>query len=167
MKKQLLLILTMVALLACALTLTVCAEDVDPNAEYYDKVYTDANGKAVEEPVSGSDYTKHSYNIKSVKVENSRGIELPSTGGEGTMMLITIGSMVAQTAGIPLKTPTEDVNKYGSEGEPFLPGATTLTDILRKNGYYQALMVGSDVRFGGRKVYFEQHGMDEILDIYF
>jgi len=78
----------------------------------------------------------------------------------------TIGSMVAQTAGIPLKTPTEDVNKYGSEGEPFLPGATTLTDVLRENGYYQALMVGSDVRFGGRKVYYEQHGMDEILDLY-
>ena len=78
----------------------------------------------------------------------------------------TIGSMVAQTAGIPLKTPTEDVNKYGSEGEPFLPGVTTLTDILHENGYYQALMVGSDVRFGGRKVYFEQHGMDEILDLY-
>lgn len=78
----------------------------------------------------------------------------------------TIGSMVAQTAGIPLKTPTEDVNKYGSTGEPFLPGATTLTDILHENGYYQALMVGSDVRFGGRKVYYEQHGMDEILDLY-
>ena len=27
-------------------------------------------------------------------------------------------------------------------------------------------MVGSDVRFGGRKVYFEQHDMDEIYDIY-
>ena len=78
----------------------------------------------------------------------------------------TIGSMVAQTAGIPLKTPTEDVNKYGSEGEAFLPGVTTLTNILRENGYCQALMVGSDVRFGGRKAYFEQHGMDEILDLY-
>ena len=78
----------------------------------------------------------------------------------------TIGSMVAQTAGIPLKTPTEDVNKYGEKGEAFLPGVTTLTDILHKNGYYQALMVGSDVRFGGRDAYFSQHGMDEILDLY-
>ena len=78
----------------------------------------------------------------------------------------TIGSMVAQTAGIPLKTPTEDVNKYGTKGEAFLPGVTTLTDILHKNGYYQALMVGSDVRFGGRDAYFSQHGMDEILDLY-
>ena len=78
----------------------------------------------------------------------------------------TIGSMVAQTAGIPLKTPTEDVNQYGAAGEAFLPGVTTMTNILQAAGYAQALMVGSDVRFGGRKVYFEQHGMDEIFDLY-
>ena len=45
MKKQLILIIAMVALLACALTLSVCAEEIDPNSEYYDKVYTDANGR--------------------------------------------------------------------------------------------------------------------------
>ena len=78
----------------------------------------------------------------------------------------TIGSMVAQTAGIPLKTPTEDVNQYGASGEAFLPGVITLTDILHEAGYYQTLMVGSDVRFGGREAYYEQHGIDEICDIY-
>lgn len=78
----------------------------------------------------------------------------------------TIGSMVAQTAGIPLKTPTEDVNKYGSSGEAFLPGVTTLTDILHKAGYNQALMVGSDVSFGGREAYYSQHNMDAIYDLY-
>ena len=78
----------------------------------------------------------------------------------------TIGSMVAQTAGIPLKTPTEDVNKYGSSGEAFLPGVTTLTDILHKAGYNQALMVGSDVSFGGREAYYSQHNMDTIYDLY-
>ena len=78
----------------------------------------------------------------------------------------TIGSMVAQTAGIPLKTPTEDVNKYGSSGETFLPGVTSLTNILHDAGYNQTLMVGSDASFGGRKAYFTQHGIDEICDIY-
>lgn len=78
----------------------------------------------------------------------------------------TIGAMVAQTAGIPLKTPTADVNKYGAEGEAFLPGVTTLTNILHDAGYYQALMVGSDVRFGGRDSYFRQHQMDTIYDFY-
>ncbi len=78
----------------------------------------------------------------------------------------TIGSMVAQTAGIPLKTPTEDVNKYGAAGEAFLPGVTSLTSILHDAGYYQALMVGSDASFGGREPYFLQHGMDRIYDVY-
>lgn len=78
----------------------------------------------------------------------------------------TVGSMVAQTAGIPLKTPTEDVNKYGASGEEFLPGVTSLTSILHEAGYYQALMVGSDASFGGRKPYFLQHGMDKVYDIY-
>ena len=78
----------------------------------------------------------------------------------------TIGSMVAQTAGIPLKTPTEDVNEYGSSGEAFLPGVTSITSILHDAGYYQALMVGSDASFGGREPYFLQHGMDKVYDIY-
>lgn len=78
----------------------------------------------------------------------------------------TIGSMVAQTAGIPLKTPTEDVNEYGASGEEFLPGVTSITSILHDAGYYQALMVGSDANFGGRKPYFLQHGMDRVYDIY-
>lgn len=78
----------------------------------------------------------------------------------------TIGAMVSQTAGIPLKTPTEDVNKYGSAGEAFLPGVTTLTDILEDAGYTQALMVGSDANFGGRKPYFLQHGSDHVYDLY-
>lgn len=78
----------------------------------------------------------------------------------------TIGSMVAQTAGIPLKTPTEDVNQYGAAGEDFLPGVTTLNNILYDAGYTQVVMVGSDARFGGRKAYFEQHDVTEVLDLY-
>ena len=78
----------------------------------------------------------------------------------------TIGAMVAQTAGIPLKTPTEDVNECGSSGEAFLPGVTSITSILHDAGYYQALMVGSDASFGGREPYFLQHGLDKVYDVY-
>ncbi len=78
----------------------------------------------------------------------------------------TIGAMVAQTAGIPLKTPPGiDPNGYGSDGV-FLPGVTSLTDILHENGYYQTLMVGSDSNFGGRKQYYEQHNVDRIYDLF-
>ena len=80
----------------------------------------------------------------------------------------TIGSMVAQTAGIPLKTP-DDVddwqNGYGKDGV-FLPGVTNLTSILSDAGYHTTLMVGSDASFGGRKTYYETHGADRIYDIY-
>lgn len=48
----------------------------------------------------------------------------------------------------------------------FLPGVTTITDILHENGYYQTLMVGSDASFGGRKAFYQSHGVDKILDLY-
>ena len=77
----------------------------------------------------------------------------------------TIAAMVAQMAGIPLKAPIGlDNNEYGQDF--FLPGVHTLTNVLRNNGYYQTLMVGSDANFGGRKNYFEQHGLDETFDIF-
>ena len=80
----------------------------------------------------------------------------------------TVGSIVAQTGGVPLKTPdgiSDWQNGYGKDGT-FLPGLTSLNSMLRDNGYYQALMVGSDANFGGRKTYFATHGVDEIYDIY-
>ena len=78
----------------------------------------------------------------------------------------TIGSLVAQTSGIPLKTPATDMGTYGKDGSPFLPGATSLNSVLADAGYYQALMVGSDAAFGGRDAYFSQHGVDTIYDLF-
>lgn len=80
----------------------------------------------------------------------------------------TVGAMVAQTAGVPLKVPdgiSDWQNGYG-KGGMFLPELTSLTSILHQQGYYQALMVGSDANFGGRKTYFSTHGMDKIYDLY-
>ncbi|MBQ8599240.1 MAG: sulfatase-like hydrolase/transferase, partial [Oscillospiraceae bacterium] len=85
---------------------------------------------------------------------------------EATEASWTIGAMTAQTAGIPLKTPDFSQNNYGSQGELFLPGATTLIDLLREHGYVQALMVGSDADFGGRRAYYSQHGVEWIYDLY-
>ena len=79
----------------------------------------------------------------------------------------TVGSMVAQTAGVPLSIPVSlDHNEYMSYYKEFLPGAVTLTNILHENGYEQAIMVGSDLSFGGRREYFTQHGMDRVYDLY-
>ena len=84
----------------------------------------------------------------------------PGTSGTGW----TSAAMVAQTAGIPLITPVgAGGNEYGSDGV-FLPGVTSITNVLKENGYTQALMFGSDASFGGRKAYFQSHGMDQIFD---
>jgi len=46
----------------------------------------------------------------------------------------------------------------------FLPGAVTLGDILKDQGYHNVFMAGSDFVFGGRTSYCKQHGDYEILD---
>lgn len=79
----------------------------------------------------------------------------------------TIGAMVGHTSGVPLKVPDniEDwQNGYGKDGV-FLPGLTSLMDILHENGYYQSLMVGSVASFGGRKTYYQTHGTDKIYEL--
>ena len=86
---------------------------------------------------------------------------LPVTGATWT-----IGAMVAHTAGVPLKLPPDVAeNDYGQGDDGFLPGITSLQDILHDQGYYQTLMVGSVASFGGRRQYYLQHGADYVYDI--
>ena len=80
---------------------------------------------------------------------------------EGTTW--TMAGMFAQTSGLPLKT-SIDANDMDTQ-EHFFPGITTLGDILKEQGYSQTLLIGSKAEFGGRKVYFSEHG-DYFLDDY-
>ena len=74
----------------------------------------------------------------------------------------TVGAMVAQTAGLPLKI-SIDNNALG-EYSVFLEGAYSIGQILEKNGYHNFLLLGSDATFGGRSNLFKQHGNYEIWD---
>lgn len=77
----------------------------------------------------------------------------------------TIGAMVAQTAGVPLKMPPGfEQNEYG-EGGYFLTGIQGITTILHHAGYDQAVMFGSEAEFGGRRTYYETHGVNRIYDL--
>ena len=73
----------------------------------------------------------------------------------------TMGSLVAQTAGIPILTSIG--NDYSGLSGSF-PGVYTLGEILENNGYKNYFLLGSDSSFGGRRDYFEQHGNYKILD---
>ena len=57
-------------------------------------VIADANGNVVDAQTATGEQTKHTYTVTSTIVENSKGVELPSTGGEGTFWLITIGTLL-------------------------------------------------------------------------
>ena len=76
----------------------------------------------------------------------------------------TIGSILAQTSGVPFSFPVEgnSMNTY----KKFASGLTNLGDILDDFGYNQMFLCGSDGDFAGRKTYFEQHGNYEVLDYY-
>lgn len=76
----------------------------------------------------------------------------------------TVGGMVAQSAGVPLKvTGGYNENEYGDTSS-FMPGLTTLGTILQNENYKQTLLIGSDANFGGRSKYYTQHGNYEIKD---
>lgn len=74
----------------------------------------------------------------------------------------TMGALFAQTAGLPLQV-SIDGNAMNTQ-EHFFPGLTCLGDILEMAGYSQSFLMGSEGEFGGRKLYFEDHGGYEIKD---
>ena len=74
----------------------------------------------------------------------------------------TAGALFAQTSGLPLSIPIED-NSMDTQ-ESFFPGIVTLGDILEQQGYEQVFMIGSEAQFGGRKLYFTEHGNYDIED---
>lgn len=88
--------------------------------------------------------------------ENLAGaIEVEGTGW-------TIAAMVAQLSGVPMMTP---MGQNGYEGyAKFLPGLTSLGELLEKQGYVNEVMLGSYKHFAGVDTYFEQHGNYEIFD---
>ena len=74
----------------------------------------------------------------------------------------TMGAMFSLTSGLPLKIPLQGNQMQSAES--FFPTITTMGDILAKEGYTQELLIGSDASFGGRELYFTQHGNFAIND---
>lgn len=74
----------------------------------------------------------------------------------------TMGALFAHTAGLPL-----NISIGGNDmdtQESFFSGVTALGDILQQAGYSQSFILGSAAEFGGREMYFAEHGNYNILD---
>jgi len=122
--------------------------------------FMDKNSGGVEKTNLIPELTKiASSNLNFSNTEKLGGAYVPATTG------FTIGGIIAQTAGLPLKLNMEDINQYGDLGyTSMFKGAYTLGDILEKNGYTNEFMCGSDAVFGGRKTWFTTHGNYIIKD---
>ena len=90
-------------------------------------------------------------------LESGFGGPPTSTGGNWS-----VASIVNMSTGLPMKVPV-DGNAYGDKNN-FLPGATTLGDILHDQGYEQSAMFGADAAFGGLDFFFQSHGNFNIYD---
>lgn len=75
----------------------------------------------------------------------------------------TMGAMVGQSSGLPLKLFLNG-GSVMEDYESFMPRILTLGDILEAQGYHNVFMAGSDFAFAGRKNYVTTHGHYEILD---
>ncbi len=107
--------------------------------------------------------------LESLALENINFSNTDKIGGPFTTYgtTFTSGGLVAQTAGIPLVTPSllsGDINIYEGNGN-YLSGAYTLGEILEEAGYVSEIMMGSDGNFGGRTQYFTTNGNYKIFDL--
>lgn len=105
-------------------------------------------------------------NLENIAADNVNFSSTDKLGGatmvSGTNW--TIAGIVAQSAGIPLKLSTTDGNIYWDYNGAYLPGAYTLGEVLKDNDYNNYFILGSNAGFGGRSLYFSQHGDYQIYD---
>lgn len=127
--------------------------------ESMETTYADKeNGGAFEENVI-PELTKISQ-----ENENFSGINKGEINGgyamKGTTW--TVAAMFAQTSGLPLELSISE-NSMDTQ-DSFFTGTVVLGDILKEAGYSQTLMLGSNAKFGGRDLYFTEHGNYDIID---
>ena len=76
----------------------------------------------------------------------------------------TMASLLAVTSGIPFAFPVD--GNAMEEESAFAPRLIALGDVLAAQGYRQEFLCGSDATFGGRRLYFGQHGGYDIYDLF-
>lgn len=97
--------------------------------------------------------------LQHVSQYNNKYINVYGTGW-------TIASMTGWFFGLPLKVPrgVVDLNEYKSR-HGFLPGAESIFEILKENGYQLVFMLGSSKYFSGKDILFSSHGQFDIMDL--
>lgn len=77
----------------------------------------------------------------------------------------TTAGITAQTLAIPLKIESDIIHKQ-KLNKNFLKNCYGLGNILKKEGYFQMFLIGSDKQFGNRDSLMKNHGNYEIFDYF-
>jgi LPXTG-motif cell wall-anchored protein len=67
-------------------------------------IFADEDGKVADIQTTDGIHMEKTYDVTHTVVHNSKGAELPSTGGQGKIMLITFGTLVAMGFAVLLIT---------------------------------------------------------------
>ncbi len=129
-------------------------------------IFVESMENTFSDPAAGGPITENYIPELTALAEDN--INFSHTGGIGGARSFigttwTAAAMVTQTSGMIVQVPLTADN-YGGEDE-FIPGLISLGEILEKEGYNQALIMGSDGAFAGRDTYFTEHGNYDIIDI--
>jgi len=76
----------------------------------------------------------------------------------------TMAAVVSKTCGIPLNLPPTIAKSY-KPLKSFLPGATCLTDILKKNDFKVLVTKGANLKFSGMNDFLETHSKPQAIDL--
>lgn len=77
----------------------------------------------------------------------------------------TMGAMYAQSMAIPLILPIDGNAMWCQDS--FFPELDGIGDVLEDNGYQNTLLIGSHAMFGGRNLFYRDHGNYALQDYYY
>lgn len=150
----------------------VAITDKDGNAKNLIYIYLESMETTYASVEDGGNQPEINYmqNLTNLANENVSFSDCDKLGGfrsiTGTGW--TMGALMGTSSGVPFSLAVFGNQSHNSQGKDgtFVNGLTTLGDILKKNGYTQEFLCGSDASFGGRKTYFTVHGDYKIFDYY-
>lgn len=78
---------------------------------------------------------------------------------------LTTGALATFNTGV---SPILDFSKFLSKEnqEKYMPGAYSIGEFLKENGYNNQFILGSDANYGQRRLFYNSHGVDNIMDLY-
>lgn len=76
---------------------------------------------------------------------------------------LTTGALATFNTGV---SPMINFGEFYKKPTEYMPGALGIGEILKRDGYNNSFILGSDANYGARRLFFETHGIDEIVDLH-